>query len=192
VLIDEDRSVLEEVRGGRPQRYAVLVDRHKDRALTLAVRILRDRREAEEAVQDAFVRAYRSLDRFRGDARFTTWFTRILYNVCLSRLARRPDPGAADLLQGGNPEASMPEDDAPSALERMEDEELQAEVRRAVEALPEKFRTVITLFYVQEMKYEEIAMVLEVPVGTVKTHLFRARDLLRRRLADRRREEVGV
>ncbi len=190
MLIDEDRQVLDEVRGGNPRRFAVLVDRHKDRALTLALRILADRREAEEAVQDAFVRAYRGLGRFRGDARFSTWFTRILYNVCLSKAVRRPDPGGADF--GGDGEEAMElGDGSPTVLERMEEQETHEEVRRAMAGLQEKFRTVLTLFYVQEMKYEEIAMVLGMPVGTVKTHLFRARDQIRRRLLHAHREEVA-
>ena len=189
-MMDEDRPIVEEVRAGDPRRYAVLVERHKDRALTLAVRVLGDRRDAEEAVQDAFVRAYRSLDRFRGDARFGTWLYRIVYNVCLSRAARRPDPGTADGGREEEPEVLQIEDDDPSALERMEEEEMREGLRRAMAALPEKFRTVLTLFYVQEMQYEEIAAVLALPVGTVKTHLFRARGHLRRALVQSRSEEV--
>ncbi len=87
-----DQKALAEVRRGNHRRYGEIVDRHKDRAMTLALRMLHERREAEEAVQDAFLKAYRNLDGFRGDAAFGTWFYKILYNVCLSRLRHTAAP----------------------------------------------------------------------------------------------------
>src|SRR5512138_224606 len=90
-MADRDESVLAEIRGGNSRKFAVLVNRHQERALTLAVRIVGNREEAEELVQDSFVRAFRALGDFRGDAKFGTWFTRILYNVCLTRAGRKHD-----------------------------------------------------------------------------------------------------
>ncbi len=84
-----DAEIIDEVRAGNSRSYAFLVDRHKDRALTLALRLVGARHEAEELVQDAFLKAFRNLGRFRGEARFGTWFYRILYNLCMTRLRRR-------------------------------------------------------------------------------------------------------
>src|SRR5437867_5878566 len=86
-----DNEIIRSVRTGETRQYARLVDRYKDRAFTLAVRILKNRQDAEEAAQDAFVRAYNALDKFEGTAKFGTWFYRILYNVCLTKLGKRND-----------------------------------------------------------------------------------------------------
>ena len=86
-----DNEIIELVRGGTRHHYARLVDCYKDRAFTMALRMLRNREDAEEASQDAFIRAYNGLNRFEGKARFSTWFYRILYNVCLSRIRKRKD-----------------------------------------------------------------------------------------------------
>jgi RNA polymerase sigma-70 factor (ECF subfamily) len=189
---DPERDIIEQVRAGNARRYAVLVDRHKDRALTLAVRLTRNREEAEELVQDAFVRAYKGLDQFRGDARFGTWFYRILYNLCMTKVTRR---------RGGVEQLDLDDDqslntavvnDEPSIHERLERDEMQTMISEEIESLPGQFKSVITLFYVQEMSYEEIASVLDRPIGTVKTNLFRGRALLRERVLGRVKGEMKV
>jgi len=92
-----DNEIIELVRGGTRHHYTRLVDRYKDRAFTLALKMLRNREDAEEASQDAFIRAYNGLNRFEGKARFSTWFYRILYNVCISRIRKRK--GEYELLE---------------------------------------------------------------------------------------------
>jgi len=183
---DPDRQTIQEIRNGQERRFAVLVDRHKDRALTLAVRIVGNREEAEEVVQDSFLRAFRSLDTFRGDSRFGTWFHRIVYNVCMTRVIRRREgdgmagEGAAEELPE---ELAAPEEET-DLLKKLEDAELQALLCKAIARLPEKQKTAITLFYVQEMTYEEIAGVIGQPIGSVKTYLFRGREALRRSVVE--------
>ena len=177
---DPDRQIIQEIRNGQPRRFAVLVDRHRERAMTLAVRIVGKREEAEELVQDSFVRAFRSLDDFRGDSLFGTWFYRILYNVCMTNVMRRRRSEAVRVESSGEDpldEVSSPEVDIHG---RLEDEELRRRIGAAIERLPENQRTAVTLFYVQEMTYEEIARVTGAPMGTVKTNLFRGREALRR------------
>jgi RNA polymerase sigma-70 factor, ECF subfamily len=188
---DIDRDIIEQVRGGNTRRYALLIDRHKDRALTLATRLASDKEEAEELVQDAFMRAFKSLDQFRGDAKFGTWFYRILYNLCMTRVTRRHCRlETLDVEDGAMMENLLVDQDEPSIHEQMESAELHEMISNEVDRLPEKFRSVITLFYVQEMSYEEIVSVLSVPIGTVKTNLFRARNLLRERVLGRLKGEV--
>lgn len=179
--LDPDRQIIQEIRNGQPRRFAVLVDRHKERALTLAVRIIGNKEEAEELVQDSFVRAFRSLNDFRGDSRFGTWLYRIVYNLCMTKVTRRREEenyiaeGADDDLLA---DVASPEEETDS-LRRLQEEELHRLIGHAIERLPEKQRTVVTLFYVQEMSYEEIAQVTGQPMGSVKTHLFRGREALR-------------
>ncbi len=189
---DPDRQIIQEIRNGQPRRFAALVDRHKDRAMTLAVRIVGNREEAEELVQDSFVRAFRSLEDFRGDSRFGTWFYRILYNVCMTNVTRKRKEGGEaaeftedDLLS----EVPSPEDET-DALALLEEEEFRQRIRDAIETLPENQRTAVTMFYVQEMTYEEIARVTGQPMGTVKTNLFRGREALRRDVLRRGKGEL--
>jgi RNA polymerase sigma-70 factor (ECF subfamily) len=190
---DTDRDIIEQVRAGNSRRYALLVDRHKDRAFTLAVRLTGDKGEAEELVQDAFLRAFKSLDQFRGDAKFGTWFHRIVYNLCMTRVTRRR--GKTERLDPQDEKAlddSFVDKDELSIQEQLEGEELQRMIDEEINGLPAKFKSVITLFYVQEMSYEEIVSVLCTPIGTVKTNLFRARNLLRERVLGRMKGEMKV
>lgn len=190
---DPDQEIVDAIRAGNTRKYAALVDRHKDRALTLAIRLVGGREEAEEIVQDGFLRAYDSLGQFRGDSRFSTWLYRILYNLCMTRVTRRR--GGHSSLDG--PEHEMPEkdliaSDEPGALELLEETEMGNLLSREVAGLPENFRVAVTLFYVQELSYEEMAGVTGLPLGTIKTNLFRARTLLRKRLFARLKDEVHV
>lgn len=188
-MSDTDQDLIEAIRAGNPRRFSVLVDRHKDRAMTLALRIVGERGAAEELVQDAFLRAYRGLEKFRGDAKFSTWFYRILYNVCMTRVLRRPKE-KVEWSDDDMRTLDVADQDVPSAQERMEAEEMQALLKEELARIPQAFRSALTLFYVQELSYEEMASVLEMPLGTVKTNLSRGRVLLRKRVMERLNEEV--
>jgi RNA polymerase sigma-70 factor (ECF subfamily) len=187
-VFDADQEIIEAIRGGKVRRYAVLVDRHKDRAMTLALRLVGNRGEAEELVQDAFFRAFRNLEQFRGEAKFSSWFYRILYNVCMTRIQRRRRiDGTVDIQDESTFNARELE---PGIQERMEADEVREILQSEIEHLPDAFKVALTLFYVQEMSYEEMAQVLELPLGTVKTNLSRGRTLLRKRVFERMKDEV--
>lgn len=185
---DEDLEIIAEIRGGNLRRFGTLVDRHKDRAMTLALRLVGTREEAEEVVQDSFVKAYDNLHKFRGDSRFSTWFYRILYNACMTRVQRRKDREVSieGDIQNSGPMAVR---DKRDVLLDIEEREMQTILRDEIARLPFRFRTPVTLFYVQEMSYEEISEVTGQPVGTVKTNLFRGRHALRQRMLARVSEE---
>jgi RNA polymerase sigma-70 factor (ECF subfamily) len=188
-----DAEIIDDVRAGNTRSYASLVDRHKDRAFTLAQRLVGDRLEAEELVQDAFINAYRNLGQFRGEARFGTWFYRILYNLCMTRLRRRSaSPPMLEMTDDTARNAIPVEDDALSFDETLENNDLVRFLSLEVEALPPQYRSAVTLYYIQEMSYEEIAGIMEIPLGTVKTCLFRGRNLLKKRISTRLKKEVKV
>ncbi len=190
---DSDQDIIDQIRAGNSRRYALLVDHHKDRALTLACRLVGGKEEAEELVQDAFIRAFKSLDQFRGDAKFGTWFYRILYNLCMTKVTRRRGkPEQIDVDDKGGLDNILVDTDEPSLDERLEEDELNELIADEINTLPEKFRSVVTLFYVQEMSYEEIVSVLNTPIGTVKTNLFRARNMLKERVLGRMKGEMKV
>lgn len=158
--------------------------------MTLALRLVGGREEAEELVQDAFVKAYKNLDGFRGDAKFGTWFYRILYNLCMTVVTRRKaKPESLDLDENEG-HLTLVDGDAPSVQETLEQEEIHNLLASEIKHLPEKFRSAITLFYVQEMSYEEVSAVMNVPLGSVKTYLHRGRDQLRKRLSVKKEGKV--
>jgi RNA polymerase sigma-70 factor, ECF subfamily len=126
--------------------------------------------------QEAFVRAWRGLPNFRGQAKFTTWLYRIVHNLCLNRL-----PGLRRELLQSEPLEEVLANPAPSLPDRFETRERAAFLHAELARLPEKYRLVLTLRYLQHLSYDEIAVVLDVPMGTVKTHIYRARQMLMER-----------
>jgi RNA polymerase sigma-70 factor, ECF subfamily len=171
VIVPTDDDLIALVLAGRGEAFGTLVERYERAVYHLAYRTLREVEEAKDACQEAWMKAYRALASFRPGAKFATWIFTICYRVCCDRLAKRKrftgeePPDVAD--PGAGPEnAFVASEDA-------------ARLRAAIAALPEKYRAVITLFHLQGKQYEEIAAVLGLPLGTVKTHLFRAKDLLR-------------
>jgi RNA polymerase sigma-70 factor (ECF subfamily) len=177
-----DNEIIERIRDGAKHHYAQLVDRYKDRAFTLAVRMLKNKEDAEEAAQDAFIRAYNALNRFEGKARFGTWFYRILYNVCLTRLGKRKEEFQRldyddDIDYNGFESAFTA-----SGYNEYETNDMVEFVKKTMEALPEKYQTILSLFYFQDLSHEEISDVTQLPIGTIKTHLFRARAILQQLL----------
>jgi len=192
IVADSDRQIVEKVRSGNSRTYALLVDRHKERAMTLALRLLGSKEEAEELVQDAFLRAYKNLDTFRGDAKFSTWLYRILYNLCMTKVTRRK--GKMEHLEEEDrmTKTMLVDDEEISIQERIEHEEITKLVATEIESLPEKLKTVILLFYVQDMSYDEMSAVMNIPVGSVKTYLHRGRNMLRQRVLSQLKGEVSL
>lgn len=176
---------------GERDAFRMLIERYREKGMTLAMRMLRNREDAEEALQDAFVRAYRSLGRFEGKSSFSTWFYRILFNACASALRKRGEDIHLPLeTDGGVARASSPEEYRPDV--QYHGVELDRIVAEEIDALPPVYGGAFTLFFVQEMAYEEIAGVMGLPVNTVKTRLFRARALLREGVARRLREREYI
>jgi RNA polymerase sigma-70 factor (ECF subfamily) len=168
----DDGELVAMTLGGHASSFATLVERYDRAVYHLAYRTLHDVEESRDVTQEAFFKAYRSLHTFKPGAKFSTWIFSIAYHACCDRLNRRKRysndelPDRADA--GPGPEAQA------IALDQAR------RLREAIERLPEKYRTVITLYHLQGKQYEEIAQVLGLPMGTVKTHLFRAKEQLRK------------
>ena len=177
---------------GDQDAFAVLVRNHQRRAFTLAFRMLNDYEEASEAVQEAFLAAWQGLHTFRGDARFSTWLYRVVYNCCLRVLEqRRRDSRDLDAATA-QAEYHAALDSGQEIQSLVTDRERQKTIQRAIEELPSKYRAVLILRHLQELTYEEMAQTLSLPVGTIKTHLFRARHLLKERLQSLERDESAL
>jgi RNA polymerase sigma-70 factor (ECF subfamily) len=163
---DEIRALLRRQQVGQAFELAMSV--YGDRMLGLAVSILGDRSAAEDAVQDVMIRIWRALPQFRGDAAISTWIYSITRNRCLTILKqRRGEPVSLDAPESREAAEQVATTPLPNA-----------DVWSLLHALPLQYRQVLTLFYAEERSYEEIARALDMPMGTVKTHIHRGRKLL--------------
>jgi RNA polymerase sigma-70 factor, ECF subfamily len=176
---------------GNQDAFADLVQRHQRRVFNMSLRMLQDYEDADEITQEAFLAAWQGLPSFRGEACFTTWLYRITYHCCLRQLERRKRERslqvviqAEQILEGANKENQI--EDIIELRDR------QTIVHEQIEKLPTKYRMVLILRHFQEMTYGEMADILTMPVGTIKTHLFRARNLLKERLLALRNNEQEV
>ena len=181
-----DEELVAACRRRDPEAFGVLVRRHQKTMLNLAYRMLGNLEEACEVVQDAFLAAHRGLDRFRGEARFTTWLTAITLNQARNRLARLKPLRRRETYSLDAPIATPdgtvrpdPPSSAPGPLELLEQQALRSRLEGCIQALAEAFREVLVLRDLQDRSYDEIGALLNVRVGTVKSRLFRARDHVR-------------
>jgi RNA polymerase sigma-70 factor (ECF subfamily) len=170
-----DRADVARVQAGDVEAFAGIVRRWQTPLINLAYRFCGDRGRAEEMAQEAFLRAYRGLDSYRGDAAFSTWLFALATNLYRSELRRIPQRTVS------LDEAPEPSDPA-SIIEAHELRDRDLAVRRAVLALPPKYREAMLLFYFHEMDVPAAAQSLGLPVGTVKARLHRGRELLRSKL----------
>jgi RNA polymerase sigma-70 factor (ECF subfamily) len=170
----QDGHVVAIVLGGDSEAFSVLVERYDRAVYHLAYRMLHDVEEARDVTQEAFFKAYRSLRTFKPGAKFSTWIFSIAYHACCDRLNRRHRMSSEELPERADPSPG-PEYQA-IALDDAR------RLREAIDALPDKYRAAITLYHLQGKQYDEIAQVLGLPMGTVKTHLFRAKEQLRKLL----------
>lgn len=180
-----DAILVRKVQQGDNAAFDVLVRKYQHKILKLVMRYIRDPSEAEDVTQEAFLKAYRALPKFRGDSAFYTWIYRIAINTAKNFLVaakRRPldynldlqDPEQYDM------QARLKNIDSPERM--MLTEEIRTTVNRAIDKLPEDLRTAIILREMEGMSYEEIAQAMECPVGTVRSRIFRAREAIDKRL----------
>ena len=180
-----DLALVRRVQKGDKAAFDALVLKYQHKVLKLVQRYVRDQAEAEDVVQDAFIKAYRALPAFRGDSAFYTWLYRIAINTAKNALVsagRRPatyDFEAQDAA-GAELQARMKDTDTPERL--LLTEEIRSTVNRAIEGLPEDLRTAIVLRELEGLSYEEIASSMDCPVGTVRSRIFRAREAIDRHL----------
>ncbi|NWG13396.1 MAG: sigma-70 family RNA polymerase sigma factor [Acidobacteria bacterium] len=175
---DEELAAL--LRAGHPEAFAKLVERHSNRIYWLVRRMV-GAEQAEDLTQDVFLRAYQALPRFRGECRFSTWLCRIARNRCLTEIAKRSRPCEPLPIERDTEdlECSLLPQAAPDLEQEIERQDLSRIVRACLDSLPERFRTLLTLHYLNGMRYEEIAGITDLPLGTVKAYIHRARLRLR-------------
>ena len=170
-----DREIVDSVNKGNHSDYAILIDRYKNKAFSMLTRMLKNKMEAEEVLQDSFLKAFNGLKDFKGESKFSTWFYKIVYNSALSRLSVQKRKIETEM--------SSVEDhfDLKSDYDYhvTEQKDLSLYLKEIVSKLPSNYASVISMFYLEGMTCEEISEVLETSVNNVKVMLHRSRTALR-------------
>lgn len=180
-----DELLVEQARKGSQQAFATLVRRHEGSVYSLCYRMLGNAAEAEDLAQEAFLRFYRSLDKFRPGSRLRPWLHKITANLCLDALRRRKDPTLPlEEIAGGDCEPRV------HAVDELPEEayvsrEARLDVQRALLGLPGEYRIVLALRYLEGLSYQEVAEALGVSLSAVEARIFRAKKMLSQILASR-------
>jgi len=175
--VGDDSDLEERLRRGDPRAFEDLVIAYQHRVFGVALRMLRNRSEAEEIAQEVFLRVHRAVEDFRGEAKLSTWLYAITSRLCLNRLAS----GERRMAREGEESLERLRADADPAA-HAERGELEAALQRAITELPEERRVVVVLRDFEGLSYEEIAAALDLPLGTVRSRLHRARTDLKEKL----------
>jgi len=186
--VDNEQTFIQRAQKGDHAAFSALVDEHQHYVYNLALRVVKDENEALDLTQETFVRPWTALPNFRGQSQFRTWLYRIVTNLCYNRL-----PGLrrslADLGDDVLPYIPEPENAPTNPAREFESTEARAYLHHAINGLDANYKLLISLRYQDELSYDEIAGLLNLPLGTVKTGLFRAKEKLRTALANYHMEE---
>lgn len=186
--MNDDAQLIDETLAGRSVAFGQLVTRYQDRLFNTVVHVVGCHEEARDVVQEAFVQAFMKLDTFQRSAAFYTWLYRIALNMAISRQRRRKPMASVDQAREVTGSEPVGRDGAPA--ERIEQQERIEQVQQALAAVGEEHRAVLVLREIEGRAYEEIAEILDLPIGTVRSRLHRARAELRQQLKDVLQEEM--
>ncbi len=176
-----DAEIIESVKKGNAADYSVLIDRYKSKSYTMLKRMLKNDFEAEEVLMDCFLKAYNNLSTFKNESKFSTWFYRIVYNTALTKLSS--SKRKIEMEMSSIDDLHFLKSDYSADI--LVNEDISTVMKKMINQLPPKNAAVITMFYLEEMKTEEISEVLEISVANVKVILHRSRNLLREILEKR-------
>ena len=181
---EADQALVERVQAGDQRAFGLLVAKYQRKLFRLVHRLVRDANEAEDVVQEAFIKAYRALPNFRGDSAFYTWLYRIGVNAAKNWLLAngrrvKATSGASD-EEGQDELALLHDEETPDRV--LQSRQIAQTVNRSIEQLPEELKTAIVLREIDGLSYEEIAEVMDCPIGTVRSRIFRAREAIAQQL----------
>ncbi|WP_226677356.1 RNA polymerase sigma factor SigW [Rossellomorea aquimaris] len=176
---------IKQVLKGDQNAFAELVELYKDKVFQICYRMLGNRHEAEDIAQEAFIRAYINIETFNQKRKFSTWLFRIATNLCIDRIRKKKPDYFLDAEVAGTEGLTMYSQvaaDVQLPEDEVENMELQETIQTEISKLPEKYRSVIVLKYIEELPLQEISEILDLPLGTVKTRVHRGREALRKQL----------
>lgn len=175
MTINNEQTVINEIIAGNTNAFAILVDNYKDLVFTLALRMLKNKEEAEEVSQDSFIKIYKSLKKFKGDSKFSTWVYRVTYNTCLDRIKKHKRSQTHIPIDAFTERHVKTID---NALDKMEQEERSQAIQNCLQLLPSEDSFLLTLYYFEEQSLEEISKITGLTANNVKVKLFRSRKKL--------------
>ncbi|MBW7875359.1 MAG: sigma-70 family RNA polymerase sigma factor [Candidatus Cloacimonetes bacterium] len=187
----DDYKIVQQVLKGRKEAFAELVERYKKQVFNVAWRMTNDADVAMDISQEAFVKIYRSLDQYNPQYKFSSWLLKSVNNLCVDYFRTRGDTSASlDAIMDGGAEALLSEDASmESSVEELEKTEERLELRsilkEAIDQLPLDYKSVVVLRHLQNLSYKEISTILNLPMGTIKARIFRARRILKTHLEKR-------
>lgn len=183
-----DSKLIKQALGGDQHAYAAILERYKGPISSLIFRMVKNREETEDLVQEAFIKAFKSLDSFNEQYAFSTWLYKIAVNNCIDyfRKKRLRVYSLDKPMESNNGELHREFPDTSFAPDRaLLSSEKSNMIQQAIDSLPEKYRLSIILRHNEEKTYEEIAQIMDIPLGTVKARIFRAREMLKKKLKDK-------
>lgn len=172
--LKSDEEIVKSILRGNDAEYKLLIDRYKDKAFALSLRMIKNNLDAEEILQESFIKAYNSLGQFKFESKFSTWFYRIVYNNALTFLRKKK----INLSEEIDEELLLANNDA-EHFKELEIKDLHLFLNKLILKLPEKYSSVLTMFYINELSLEEISELSGFTLSSVKVNLFRARNMLR-------------
>ena len=174
-MTTNDQVYINKILNGDTNAFTVLVDGYKDLVFTLALRMVKNREEAEEVSQDTFIKVYKSLNRFKGDSKFSTWIYRVAYNTCLDRLKKNKRQEYTVAIDEYTEHQVKTLE---NALDALEEQEKQLAIKKCLEMLPSEDSFILTLYYFEELSLDEISKITDSNPNNVKVKLFRSRKKL--------------
>lgn len=184
----DGKALVKRIQNGEEGAFEILVEQYKRLVFNVIFRMVQNEADREDICQDVFVKVYRYIDSFNFDSKLSTWIARIAVNTTINHLKKKKVPLFDDCsMEDDTIENAVREQKSPDV--DTEDSDLSSRLKAEIAKLPHQFRTIITLYHLQEMSYAEIGEVLNLPEGTVKSYLFRARKRLKERLLDKYQAE---
>ena len=184
---NNDQKIINQILEGDTNAFSVLVDNYKDLVFTLAMRMVKNREEAEEVSQDTFIKVYKSLNKFKGNSKFSTWIYRVAYNTCLDRLKKIKREYNVVAIDEFTEHQVKTLD---NALNQMEEQEHKQKIQECLQLLPSDDSFLLTLYYFEDQSLEEISKVVGITANNVKVKLFRSRKKLTSILKDQLEPEI--
>ena len=184
---NNDQKIINQILEGDSSAFSVLVDNYKDLVFTLAMRMIKNREEAEEVSQDTFIKVYKSLNKFKGNSKFSTWIYRVAYNTCLDRLKKLKREYNVVAIDEFTEHQVKTLD---NALDKMEAQEHKQKIQECLQLLPSDDSFLLTLYYFEDQSLEEISKVVGLTANNVKVKLFRSRKKLTSILIEQLEPEI--
>lgn len=178
---DQETNLIKQIQQGDKDSFRLFIDQYQKLVFHIVYKTCSSQKDLDDLCQDIFIKTYRNINSFRHECKVSTWVAKIAYNTCLNYLKKKkvilfddvtPDYTGIDDMMG---ESSMPD-------EFLEQQDISKCLAEAMAHIPENYRTILTLYHIDEMQYSEIGKIMDLPAGTVKNYLFRARNILKKEL----------